>query len=168
MRKLLIGTLILGTAALAACEDKASTPAAPVASASAAAAPSSAPSAATSTTAAPPKAPEGPKDHVARAKAMVEAFAAHDPKKLAALYAEDAVVKTPGMPDVKGRDAIEKEATQMFATFKDAKITTGRIWEKDKHTALVEQVWSGTNTGDAPEMGIPKATNKPAGVSGAS
>jgi ketosteroid isomerase-like protein len=111
---------------------------------------------------------EAPKDHVARIKAIEEAFAAHEPKKIAALYAEESVVRTPGMPDVKGREAIEKEAEKMFAMFKDAKVTHGRVWEKDKHTFVVESVFTGTNTGDAPEMGVPKATNKPVGIMGAS
>jgi ketosteroid isomerase-like protein len=157
MRKFLMGTLVLSTAFLGACEDKASTtPPAPAASASAA------PSAATSTTAAPPKAPEGPKDHVARAKALSEAYASHDAKKVAALYTEDASIKVVGLPDVKGRAAIEK-----FAAFKDVKVSTGRIWAKDKHSAVMEWVFDGTNTGDAPEMGLPKATNRKAGFTGA-
>jgi len=111
---------------------------------------------------------EGPKEHASRIKALEEAFASHEPKKIAALYSEDAIVKSPGMPDVKGRAAIEKEAEKMFAAFKDARLMHGRVWEKDKHVAVVESLFSGTNTGDAPEMGIPKATNKPVGIMGAS
>jgi steroid delta-isomerase-like uncharacterized protein len=111
---------------------------------------------------------EGPKDHASRIKALEEAFASHEPKKIAALYTEDAVVKTPGVPDVKGRAAIEKEAEKMFSVFKDAKLMHGRVWEKDKHAYVVESLFTGTNTGDAPEMGIPKATNKPVGIMGAS
>jgi predicted ester cyclase len=110
---------------------------------------------------------EGPKDHAARIKLLEEGFASHEPKKIAALYSEDGVVKTPGLPDVKGREAIEKEAEKMFGVFKDAKLMHGRVWEKDKHTIVVESLFTGTNTGDAPEMGIPKATNKPVGIMGA-
>jgi uncharacterized protein (TIGR02246 family) len=111
---------------------------------------------------------EAPKDHPARVKALEDAFAAHEAHKIANLYAADAVVKSPGQPDVKGKEAIEKEAEKMFSVFKDAKLTHGRTWEKDKHTLVVESVFTGTNTGDAPEMGIPKATNKPVGIVGAS
>jgi len=166
MRKILIGTLILGTAAVMACDDKASTPA-PAASAAPVASASAAPSAATSTTAAPPKAPEGPKNHEARMKALAEAYGSHDAKKVSALYTEDAVVKFPNREDVKGRAAIEKDAAKDWGFSKDAKIAVGRIWAKDKHTAVVEWVWSGKNTGEDKEMGIDKATDKPMGFAGA-
>jgi hypothetical protein len=46
-------------------------------------------------------------------------------------------------------------------------VHTGRVWEKDKHTAVVEWLDKGTSTGDWAEMGIAKATNKPFGVMGA-
>jgi steroid delta-isomerase-like uncharacterized protein len=164
MRTILIGTVIVGACLLAACDEKSSgTAATPAGSA----APNAAPSAATITAAAAAKPPEAPKDHASRAKALSDAFAAHDAKKVAALYAENAVVKSRGMPDVSGRAAIEKDVEHMFGVFKDAKLTTGRVFAKDKHTAVVETLFSGTNTGESPEMGLPKATNKAVGVAGA-
>ena len=163
MRKLLIGSLVLAAAVMPACEEKNEAPAAP--------APSATPSAAVSTTAAVPKPvtkpEEGPKDHAARAKAVADAWAAHDGKKYAAVFAEDALVTRPGKPDIKGRAEVEKSFNETLGAFKDAKLTIGRVWEKDKHTALMEYVFSGTNTGAAPEMGIATATNKPFGVVGA-
>jgi ketosteroid isomerase-like protein len=163
MQRILIGSLLVSAVLLAACDESSS-------GSQPAAAPSAAPSAKASASAAAeaPKPPEGPKDHAARAKALAEAFTAHDAKRFAALYAENAVIKTCGQPDLTGRAAIEKDTEHMFAVFEDVKLVAGRIWAKDKHTAVLEWVDTGTNTGDAPEMGLPKATNKPVGVVGAS
>ena len=163
MRTIFIFGWVLGALVLAGCDRSSGSGESPAQSASARAA-------VVPTASAPAKTEkrEGPRDHVARARAMDEAFASRDPKQLAALYADDALIKMPGMPDVKGREAIEKSAERMFAVFKDAKLTHGRIWEKDRHTVVIESVFTGTNTGDAPEMGIPKATNKAVGIVGAS
>ena len=49
----------------------------------------------------PEKKAEGPKNHKARIKSLDEAFASHDAKKVAALYAEDAVVTRPGRESVE-------------------------------------------------------------------
>jgi steroid delta-isomerase-like uncharacterized protein len=169
MRKLLVGSVVACAVLLSACDEKSNgTTATPAANATPNAAASGASSAASITAAAAPKpAVEAPKDHAARAKALTEAFATHDAKKVAALYAENAVVKSRGMPELSGRAAIEKDIDHMFTIFKDAKLMTGRIWAKDKHTAVIETAFAGTNTGEAPEMGLPKATNKSVGVSGA-
>jgi steroid delta-isomerase-like uncharacterized protein len=179
MRTIVITGWVMGALLLAACDEKSSgsseTPA-QSASANAAVVPTATATSSGNAKTEPPKSDkdkdknekiEAPKDHVARVKALDDAFAAHDAKKIADLYAPDAVVRTAGMPEVKGRENIAKEAEKMFAVFKDAKLTHGRVWEKDKHTVVVESVFTGTNTGDAPEMGIPKATNKPVGIVGA-
>jgi steroid delta-isomerase-like uncharacterized protein len=176
MRTIVGSCLVVGALLVVGCDDKSSGGASATPSASASAAASAAPSASAAPAASGSAAPEkeekektakGPKDHAARSKALVEAFGGHDAKKLAALYSEDALVKTVGSPDVKGRAAIEKGAEGMFGVFKDAKLSIGRVWVKDKHTVVMESVFSGTNTGDSPEMGIPKATNKATGVAGA-
>jgi steroid delta-isomerase-like uncharacterized protein len=172
MRKIVIGRWVLGALVVSGCNKP---------SGSGGEAPTS--SASSNSTAAPPATSSpssakteprdkdekagGPKDHLARTKMTDEAFSAHDAKKFAALFAEDGVIKTPGEPDIKGHDAIEKDAEKTFAAFKDCKLTHGRIWAKDKHTAVYEWIFTGTNTADAPEMGIPKATNKPVGIMGA-
>jgi steroid delta-isomerase-like uncharacterized protein/uncharacterized protein (TIGR02246 family) len=99
-------------------------------------------------------------------KTMAEygaAMQASDAKKLAALYADNAVMKMPGMPDVTGRDAIEKHWTQDFATFSNGKSTATRVFTKGD-VAVVEWVFNATHTGD---LGPIKATEKPVGVSGA-
>jgi steroid delta-isomerase-like uncharacterized protein len=161
MRTIFIGGCVLGALVLAGC--KSSGAGGSPAQAGSAKAVVPAPSASTRT-----GTRAGPRDHVALANAIDEAFASHDPAKLGALYADDAVLERPGMPDVKGRAAIEKSAAKTFAAFKDAKLVHGRIWEKDGSTAVIESVFTGTNTGAAPEMGIPKATNRAVGVVGAS
>jgi steroid delta-isomerase-like uncharacterized protein len=173
MRNIVITGWVLSALLMAGCDEKSSgsnaTPS-QSASANSSAVPAGSGSAAASASAKaePPKPKvEGPKDFATRVKALDEAFAAHDATKLAALYTDDALIKTPGQPDVKGKDAIAKDFERLFGIFKDAKLTHGRVWEKDKHLALVESIFTGTNTGDAPEMGLPKATNKAVGISGA-
>jgi len=173
MRTIVFGSVILSALALGACEDKPSGGATPGTSAT------PAPSAATSTTAATPSASaqpaapekkkvEAPKDHKARFKALEDAYSAHDAKKVSELFAENGVMTRPGRDDIKGRAEIEKRVAKNFEVFKDMKITLGRVWEKDKHTAFAEWVGTGTNSGEWPEIGIPKATNKAFGVVGAS
>ncbi len=105
-----------------------------------------------------------PSDPTSRQRAIAEAFGARDVKSLSALYAEDAVVRTWGLPDAKGRAAIEASAARTVAAFGDVKISTGRIWIKDAHTALVESVFTATSVGPFVELGITKATNRPIGV----
>jgi ketosteroid isomerase-like protein len=159
MRTVFVGGCVLGALVLAGCNKSSGSGGSAQAKAVVVPAPSASAKTGTRT---------GPRDDVALANAIDKAFASHDPKKLGALYADDAVLEMPGMPDVKGREAIEKSAAKTFAAFKDAKLVHGRIWEKDKHTCVIESVFTGTNTGAAPEMGIPKATNRTAGVVGAS
>jgi steroid delta-isomerase-like uncharacterized protein/uncharacterized protein (TIGR02246 family) len=91
------------------------------------------------------------------------AMQAHDAKKLASLYADAAVMKMPGMPDVTGKDAIEKHWTQDFATFSNGKSNSTRVFTKGD-VAVVEWVFNATHTGD---LGPIKATEKPIGVAGA-
>jgi ketosteroid isomerase-like protein len=183
MRKIMIGGVVLGALVFVGCNDSSSggsaatspsaSGAGAVQSATPGASGSASPAASGSAKAETDKEKkekkgEGPKDHASRAKAMEEAWAAHDPKKIGALYAEDAVLKRPGRPEVKGREAIEKRIAENFAAFKDITVVTGRVWEKDKHTAVFEWLDKGTDTGEWPEIGITKATNKPFGVIGAS
>jgi predicted ester cyclase len=40
------------------------------------------------------------------------------------------------MPESSGRSAIRSAAERAFAAFGDAKLSTGRIWIKDAHSAL--------------------------------
>jgi len=97
-------------------------------------------------------------------KAMLEARNAHDAKKVASLYADDAVVTMAGMPEQHGRADVEKESQQLFDGYKDSKFWASRVFVK-KDMVVLEWGWSGTNNGEM--MGM-KATNKQAGTAGLS
>lgn len=96
-------------------------------------------------------------------KAWSAAFAAGDAKKLAGLYAEKAVFKMAGMPDMVGRDAIEKGAAGFFAGVSKIKLGESRVFVK-KDVVVSEWVMNGTHSGDF--MGH-KGTEKPVGWVGA-
>ncbi|WP_394826347.1 ester cyclase [Pendulispora albinea] len=101
-------------------------------------------------------------------KALVEALNAHDAKKVASLYAEDAVITIPGVwinhGQTQGRADIEKSTQAFFDAFKDVKFWVSRAWVKQDVAAL-EFGWSGTHSGDY--LGV-KASDKPAGAVGVS
>ena len=84
-------------------------------------------------------------------KALVEALNAHDAKKAASIYAEDAVVTVPGVwinhGQVTGRAEIEKAEQQFFDAFKDVKFWFSRVWVKQDVAAL-EFGWTGTQSGE--------------------
>lgn len=90
------------------------------------------------------------------------AINAHDPKKIASFYTENATIKFAGMPDLTGRDAIEQMWTKNFAGAKDSKSMANRIWVKGD-VVVVEWAWAGVHSGDM--MGV-KATEKPVGMQG--
>ena len=159
MRNVAVVALVLGSVIAAGCdEEKKPTPAAPSASASAAAVtPSASASAA-------PKPPTMAEMSVASNKLVLDGWNSHEPKKVAAAYAADAVLKIPGLPDLKGREAIAAEALQNFVAFTDFKLAFARVWQKG-NVQVIEWVVNGTNTGDF--MGK-KATGRPTGVNGVS
>ncbi len=100
-------------------------------------------------------------------KSMLAAFAAHDAKKIAALYTDDVVSGSPGplgwMED-KGKAAVESGHTKLFAGFPDMKWLSPRVFVKDD-VVIQEWVSNATHTGDMGEM---KATGKPTGIHGVS
>jgi steroid delta-isomerase-like uncharacterized protein len=147
-------------ASLVACEDKPSSPA-PAASVSA--------NAATLTTPSASAAPAAPKLTMAELqakanKAILEAWNSHDPKKVAALFATDGVLKVAGLPDQKGRDAITTDAQTAFTGFPDFKVAYSNIISKG-NMQVAEWTINGTNSG---EWQGQKATGRPMGVSGVS
>ncbi len=95
-------------------------------------------------------------------KAYGEALNAHDAKKLAGLYADNAVVKVAGAPDSTGRDAIAASYQKLFDAFSNYKSAPSRIFTKND-VAVVEWAFNGTHSGDL--WGI-KATEKPVGAQG--
>lgn len=102
-------------------------------------------------------------------KALVDAWNAHDAGKISEQYATDAALWMPGMPEVKGRDAIKAQAQVGITAYPDLKLTPMREWEKG-NTLVLEWVNTGTNNGDlaAPGMPAKKATHRPVGVKGIS
>jgi len=114
-----------------------------------------------SSTPAKPK-PSPAELQAATLKAMNDARNAHDAKKVASLFAEDAVVSFAGLPDEHGRAEIEKGNQHLFDGYKDSKYWMTRTWTK-KDMVAIEWAWSGTNNGEI--MGM-KPTEKPAGAFG--
>jgi steroid delta-isomerase-like uncharacterized protein len=117
---------------------------------------------------------EAPKEEPKPAPTMAElqkktsegigmALNAHDAKKVASFYTENAVVKMAGMPDVTGRDAIAADWQKRFDASSDSKSMASRVFVKGE-VVVVEWVWAGKQTGEM--MGV-KATEKPIGASGA-
>ena len=95
-------------------------------------------------------------------KSFVEAMNAHDAKKVASLYAENAVVKAAGAPEATGRDAIAASFQKLFDAFSNFKTVPTRVFVKND-VAVAEWAFNGTHTGDL--WGI-KATEKPVGTHG--
>lgn len=92
-----------------------------------------------------------------------QAINAHDAKKLASFYTENAVVKTAGMPDITGRDAIAADWQKRFDMIPTAKSMVSRVFVKGD-VVVAEWSWAGTHSVDM--MGV-KATEKPIGAMGA-
>jgi len=138
------------------------------------------PAAPTTAAAPPPVAPSAPAAEAAPAlkpslaelekktiTAFYAAFTEHDTKKLAALYAPDAVSASPepgGIKEVKGPEAIAAQFNAPFTAMPDLKAAPVTVYLKND-VAIVEWSAVGTNTGEA--MGGPP-TNKKAAVWGLS
>lgn len=93
---------------------------------------------------------------------FVEAMNAHDSKKMAGFYTENAVSKVAGAPDATGRDAIAANYQKLFDGISNFKTAANRIFKKDD-VLIVEWAFTGTHSGDL--WGI-KATEKPVGTNG--
>ncbi len=117
----------------------------------------------------PPAAPVEPKktpaeQQLATLKASFEGWNAGDAKKVAGTYAENATFVQSGMPEVKGRDAIQAHVQKNMDAFPKAKYAVWRSWQKGD-ILVAEWVVNGTHTGEF--LGL-KGTEKPVGVHGAS
>ncbi len=91
-----------------------------------------------------------------------QAMNAHDAKKMASFYTENAVIKMAGMPDVTGRDAIAAMWQKNFDMVSSSKGGASRIFVKGD-VVVIEFAWAGTDSGG---MGGMKATEKPVGAQG--
>lgn len=128
--------------------------------------PPAAPPAPPPTAEAPPAPPKKSLAELQQAagKAMAEAFATGDAAKYAALYTDTAVIKSAGMPDAVGKDAIKKSMEMFASSFSKAKMGESRVFVKGE-LVVSEWVVNATNSGDL--MGA-KASEKAVGVQGAS
>jgi predicted ester cyclase len=98
---------------------------------------------------------------------MMVAFNAHDAKKLASLYAQDARVGTPGAAgwiEETGPTSVEEGHTKLFAAFPDMKWASPRVYISGP-VVIQEWVSIATHKGD---LGAKKPTEKPVGIYGAS
>lgn len=95
---------------------------------------------------------------------FVQGMMARDAKKMASVYAENAVIKMAGMPDMTGREAVATMHQKMFDAFSNSKGSASRIWIKGD-VVVTEWQMVGTHSGEF--MGI-KATEKPVGWNGVS
>jgi ketosteroid isomerase-like protein len=111
-----------------------------------------------------PTKPSMPEMQLLTIKAIADAISAHDAKKYAGSYANDASLTVYGVGDATGRDAIAADAQKWIDGFGDLKFQAGRLFSSGD-MAVVEWAWAGTHNGEF--MGK-KATQRPVGVSGAS
>ncbi len=120
---------------------------------------------------APPKVPVPP-TAVAKASmadlqktllgSTIDAFNAHDANKAASTYTDEAILRVAGMPDVTGKDAIQKDAVAWMTAFPNAKFGVSRAWGKGD-VLISEWVLTGTHSSEL--LGV-KATEKPVGIAG--
>lgn len=130
------------------------------------------PTASTTETATPPSTPPAPKK--ALADLIKENFAAndagwlsHDPNKIGATYAANAVFMKPGMQGAEDRSVsanMVPELKSLFSGFPDLKMKTVRVVQAGS-IAIAEWAVAGKNTGEAWGQ---KPTNKDVGYSGVS
>ena len=140
-----MAALVTTSIALGACGGESPPPAAPPP-------PAPPPAASSASEAAPPAPvtpPPPPKPALSELipqtlKGVTDAFNAHDAKKLASLYTEDAVVIDygAGSPS-KGRGDMTQMVQSLFDSTADAKAATTREWIKG-NVAVTEIAWSGT------------------------
>ena len=98
-------------------------------------------------------------------KALIDAWNAHDADKVAAAYAENAVLRIVPMADLTGRAAIKASTADSLKAFPDFKVAVTRVTMKG-NLAAVEWVITGTNTGDSDFMKM-KASGRKMGLRGA-
>ena len=94
---------------------------------------------------------------------LAMALNAHDAKKVASFYTENAIITMPGAPTATGRDAIAADWQKRFDSMPNAKSMASRVFVKGD-VVVSEWSWAGTHTGEM--MGV-KATEKPIGAMGA-
>lgn len=77
----------------------------------------------------------------------LKALNGQDPKKFAAIYADDGVITVAGLNEVNGRSSIEQNMAEWFETFKDVKLGFSRVWV-NKEVLVLEWVINGKHHGE--------------------
>jgi uncharacterized protein (TIGR02246 family) len=80
------------------------------------------------------------------AKRYADAWCSHDPKKVAAFFAENGSISINTGPPAVGRAAIAKEAQAFMTTFLDMVVTFDKLEPRGNRTAF-HWTLTGTNTG---------------------
>lgn len=79
--------------------------------------------------------------------ATYAAWNAHDADAVAAVFAEDALVREVGMPEMRGREAVRLRATALLAAFPDLRLERIELLiDGDRHAD--RWVLSGTHKGE--------------------
>ncbi|MBX3232802.1 MAG: ester cyclase [Labilithrix sp.] len=99
----------------------------------------------------PPEPPPPPKSMAEMQKEAIadalKGLNGQDPKKFAAVYADNGVISVAGLNEVNGRAAVEQNMTEWFETFKDVKLGFSRVWVKGE-TLVLEWVINGKHHGE--------------------
>ncbi|MFO0677151.1 MAG: SgcJ/EcaC family oxidoreductase [Polyangiaceae bacterium] len=95
-------------------------------------------------------------------KKYMDAFNASDAKAIAGMYSQDAMLVQSGMPEAKGKEAIESSTKAFMDGFPKSKIAATRFFQKGD-MAVCEWAWNGTHAGEF--MGM-APTNKNVGYTG--
>jgi ketosteroid isomerase-like protein len=103
--------------------------------------------------AAPPVAPSLTDLVADRNKTALEALNAHDRRKLASTYAENATINMFGEDDITGRDAIAAEFAQTLMGLPDLKASFSRTWAKN-NVEVVEWVITGAGRAGSKLTGL--------------
>ncbi len=92
------------------------------------------------------------RDMTDRVRRLNSAVNAHDLNPIGDMYANGAELKWPGLPAMKGRQAVVEFYAQMFGAFPDLHVTLERIAEQDGVVAA-EYEAGATNSGPLPMPG---------------
>jgi steroid delta-isomerase-like uncharacterized protein len=91
-------------------------------------------------------------------RATFAAWNAHDPEAVAAVFADDAVVRDIGSPDVlRGRDAIRDRASDLLVAFPDFRLRQLDLVVGEDANA---DRWEATGTHSGPFLGMDATGNR--------
>jgi ketosteroid isomerase-like protein len=112
---------------------------------------------------APPVAPSLTDLVADRNKTALEALNAHDRRKLASTYADNATINMFGEEDITGRDAIAAEFAQTLMGLPDLKASFSRTWAKN-NVEVLEWVITGAGSKPTGLVGLSVLTFAPDGL----